>query len=57
MTHSIDTPVLVEDYKTLSLNEIAKLRGMSPATVWDRLKGAGVKMRPQGDRFDLRRRV
>lgn len=51
MTHAVDTADLVEEYKRSSLTEIANRHRMSAQCVWERLKAAGVKMRPQGHRI------
>ena len=44
-THDLDMTKIIEMYKVMPIKEIAKKIGVSPMTIWYRLKKLGVKTR------------
>lgn len=43
---------IIEMYKTMSIEKIAKIIGVAPMTIWYRLKKLGIKTNKRGHRYE-----
>lgn len=51
-THQINVPLIIDMYKSMSMQMIADEIGVSAMTIWYRLKKAGVKTKKRGHRYN-----
>lgn len=49
-THDLNVGVIIKMYQSMTIGQIANEVGVSPMTIWYRLKGAGVKTRKRGSK-------